>query len=80
MVLIHQFPTGFPEQIQPTLIEDMLEFNTIRKYNLWLTIENLVKWETYLQEPIIPDSCLYKMVDNYETYSQVTSHLTYVHF
>ncbi len=71
IVLLHQFPTGFPELIHPTVIEDMLEFDTIRKYNLWLTAESLVKWETYLQEPKIADFCLYKIVDNYETYSEV---------
>jgi hypothetical protein len=72
MSLMHNFPSGFPEIVRPAQIEDMLEFDTIRKYNLWLTDANLIKWQDFLQEPTIPDALLYQMPDNFESYQLVS--------
>ena len=69
---MHQFPSGFPEIVRPELIEDMLQFDVICKYNLWLFDANLVKWQDYLQEPTVPEGLLYQLPANYDSYHMVS--------
>ena len=70
-MFMHQFPSGFPENIRPEPIPDILEFNIIRKYNLWLSDASLLKWQAYLQEPKVSADHVYKLSNEYDDYTKV---------
>jgi|ERR1700722_8826531 len=71
ITLMHQFPTGFPETIAPHPVEDMLELEVVRKYNLWMSNKGLASWQDYLQELSLSDEHMYSLPENYDEYQNV---------
>jgi hypothetical protein len=72
ITLMSTFPTGFPETIAPHAIEDMITLDVVRKYNLWMSNVGLASWQTYLQEPVIPEQFLYSVHEEYDNYNEVS--------
>ena len=71
ITLMHQFPTGFPETIAPHPVEDMLDIETVRKYNLWMSDKGLLSWQSYLQELSLDIHHMYPIPEDYDQYHHV---------